>query len=313
MKIPQLTDRQKLEKILAKTGTSVANLAKWLEVPYVTVWRWLGKGVRPHPRQSRDIDQLFKEYIDIRSVVLELREKCPDPLEFLKTNKEIREGFILNMTYHSNAIEGSRMSLKDTEAAIAGEKVKGKEVFEILEAINHKNAMDYMLETIKPGFKIGLDYVLKLHEIIMYNFNDKLPGKFRTGHVILTNTEKALPSAQEVPLRMDNLIKYINTYGKDPLGKIAHDHYEFEVIHPFFDGNGRTGRLLMASQLLSQGFPPAVVRMEDRYNYYMALGKADEGDMKNIVQMVCDSVMVGYKLLEEKTRKDGGSRRLKNA
>jgi Fic family protein len=124
-----------------------------------------------------------------------------------------------------------------------------------------------------------------------------LPGKFRTGYVNLTNTEKKLPLAQEVPLRMDDLIKNINHYGKDSIGKITKDHYQFEEIHPFFDGNGRVGRLIMATQLLSQGFAPAVVRIEDRYNYYMALGRADYGNYDNIVQMVCDSIMAGYKLL----------------
>lgn len=297
MKVPELSDKEKLEKILDKTGTSLTNIAKRLEIPYVTVWRWLKKDIKPQPRQSRDIDQVFKEYIDLREIVLDLRKRFSDPVKLLKNNPEIREKFILHMTYHSNAIEGSRLTIKETEQAIAGEKVKGKEVFEILEAINHKNAMNCMFEVIKPGFKINLDYIFKLHSTIMYNFNDKLPGKFRTGHVILTNTDKELPSAQEVPLRMDNLIKRINNYGKDSIGKIAGDHYEFEVIHPFFDGNGRAGRLIMATQLLSRGFAPAVVRIEDRYNYYMALSKADHGNYDNIVQMMCDSIMVGYKLL----------------
>ncbi len=297
MKIPEFSDKEKLEKILAKTGTSLSNLAKRLEIPYVTVWRWLKKGVKPQPRQSRDIDQVFKEYIDLREIALSLRKKLPNPLETLKNNPGIRANFILQMTYNSDAIEGSRLTPKETELAMAGEKVKGKEIFEILEAINHKNAMNYMFEVIKPGFKINLNYILKLHSIIMYNFNDKLPGKFRTSYVNLTNTEKKLPSAQEVPLRMDNFIKHINRYGKDPIGKIAKDHYEFEEIHPFFDGNGRVGRLIMATQLLSQGFAPAVVRIEERYNYYMALGKADYGNYDNVVQMACDSIMVGYKLL----------------
>ncbi len=297
MKIPDFSDKEKLEKILNKTGTSLANLAKSLELPYVTVWRWLKKNVKPHPRQSRDIDQIFKEYIDLREIILSLRKRFPNPLETLKNNPKIRQNFILQMTYHSDAIEGSRLTLKETKQAMDGQKVKGKEIFEILEAINHKNAMNYIFEVLKPGFKINLDYILKLHSIIMYNFNDTLPGKFRTGYVNLTNTEKKLPSAQEVPLRMDNFIKNINRYGKDPIGKIAKDHYQFEEIHPFFDGNGRLGRLIMVTQLLSQGFAPAVVRIEDRHNYYMALGKADYGNYDNIVQMVCDSIMVGYKLL----------------
>ena len=296
MKGYPVSDKEKLEKILEETGVSRSELARRLEVSYKTVYRWLEKDIKPHLAQSRDIDQLFKEYVDLRSVVSGLKKKLRDPVRILKTDKELRDKFFLEMTYHSNAIEGSRMTKKETEMAFEGKKVKGKEMFEILEAVNHKNALQFLMENIRPNFKIDEKYILKLHEIVMYNFNNKLPGKYRTGSVNLTNTEMPLPSWQEVPLRMGKLIKEINQYGNEPVGKIARDHYEFEAIHPFFDGNGRVGRLIMITQLLSKGFPPAIIRIEDRYKYYMALSKADTGDFRNIVQMICDSIIKGYEL-----------------
>ena len=292
-----VSDKEKLKRILEETGVSRSELARRLEVSYKTVYRWLEKGIEPHLAQSRDIDQLFKEYADMREVVLGLKRRLKDPIKILKTDKKIRDSFFLEMTYHSNAIEGSRMTRKETQNAFEGKKVKGKELFEVLEAVNHKNALEFLLENMRPNFKIAEQYILKLHEIVMYNFNDKLPGKYRTGFVNLTNTEAPLPSAQEVPLRMGKLIKGLNRYRKDPIGKIAQDHYEFEAIHPFFDGNGRVGRLIMVTQLLSRGFPPAIIQVEDRYKYYTALGKADTGDSRNIVQMICDSIIKGYELL----------------
>lgn len=297
MKELNLSDREKLKAILKATGISRSELARRLEVSYKTVYRWLDKRIKPHPSQSRDIDQLFKEYVDLRDTVFELKKKIKDPIAILKTDTKIRDVFFLEMTYHSNAIEGSRMSRKETEMVFEGKRIRGKELFEILEVVNHKNALQFLLDSIKLNFKIDESYILKLHEIVMYNFNNKLPGKYRTGHVNLTNTDIKLPSAQEVPLRMGHLIKDINNYGKDPLGKIASDHYEFEAIHPFFDGNGRVGRLIMITQLLSKGFPPAIIQIEDRYKYYMALGRADLGDFKNIVQMVCDSILRGYEVV----------------
>ena len=298
MKDYPISDKVKLEKILQKTGVSRSELARRLEVSYKTIYRWLDKDIKPHLAQSRYIDQLFKEYVDLRNVVLELKKKLKDPIKILKINKKLRDHFFLEMTYNSNAIEGSRMTKKETEMAFEGRKVKGKEIFEILEAVNHKNALQFLMENIRANYKIDEKYILKLHEIIMYNFNDKLPGKYRTGFVNLTNTEVPLPSAQDVPLKMGKLLKEINRYGNDPIGKIARDHYEFEAIHPFFDGNGRVGRLIMITQLLSKGFPPAIIQIEDRYKYYMALGKGDKGDFSNIIQMICDSIIKGFELLD---------------
>jgi len=298
MKGYPITDKEKLERIVKETGVSRSELARRLEVSYKTVYRWLDKGIKPHLAQSRDIDQLFKKYVDLREVVIGIKKKLKDPSKILKTDKKIRDRFFLEMTYNSNAIEGSRLTRKETEYAFEGIKVRGKEIFEVLEAVNHKNALQFLMDNIRPDFKIDEKYILKLHEIVMYNFNNKLPGRYRTGFINLTDTEVPLPSAQEVPLRMGRLIKQINRYGNDPIGKIARDHYEFEAIHPFFDGNGRVGRLIMITQALSKGLPPAIVQIEDRYKYYTALGKADTGDFRNIVQMVCDSIIKGYEILK---------------
>ena len=300
MKIPTFSDKEKLERIIKSSGVSRSELAKRLEVSYKAIWRWLDQGVIPHQRQSHDIDQLFKEHFDLRAILLDLKKKIKNPITILKNNPKVWKKFVLKMTYNSNAIEGSRMTINETEKAIAGEQVKGKELFEVLEAVNHKNAMELMLKVIRPGFKIDKEYILKLHEIVMYNFNNKLPGKYRTGYVNLTNSETKLPSAQDVPLKMGQLIKKINSYGKDPLDKITRDHYDFELIHPFFDGNGRVGRLIMITQLLSLAFAPVVITIEDRYKYYMGLEKCGLNDYNSLTQLVCEGIIAGYRLLVDK-------------
>ncbi|MFH0732979.1 MAG: Fic family protein [Candidatus Omnitrophota bacterium] len=292
------SDKEKLGQLIACAGFTSTKIANAIGVTYKTVYRWLHKKVKPHHGQSQRIDELYKEYVDITPMVYATKKEFTrGPLEILKNNQKIRNKFFLEMTYHSNAIAGSKMTIKETQKAIKGEKVRGKSLFEQLEAINHNNALGFMLECLKPGFKITEDYILKLHSIVMYNFNDKLPGKYRTGPVNLVNAEKPLPSVKEVPPKMKKLISTINSPKPEIIKKAATVHYNFETIHPFFDGNGRVGRLIMITQLLSRGFGPAIIKIEDRYKYFTALGKGDMGDFQNLVQLTCEAVLNGYEMM----------------
>lgn len=299
-----ISDQEKVKLILEHSGMTRSKLAELLEVNYQTVYRWLDRGVQPRRKEAHEIDELFKTTVDLRPTVLKLRDRMADPLNTIKNNKQLLDALTLRLTYHSNAIEGSRLTLQETETVLDGKLVRGKELFEMMEAINHRNAVHYLFETIKLGFKINEEYILRLHGIVMYNFNNKLPGRYRTGFVNVTNTEKVLPNAQMVPVRMHQFLNEINDVTTDPIGKIARDHFEFESIHPFFDGNGRVGRLLMATQLLANGFPPAIVEIEDQMKYYTALGRGDNADFRLMTQLLAEGVLKGFDTLNVPERNE---------
>ncbi|MDD5440332.1 MAG: Fic family protein [Candidatus Omnitrophica bacterium] len=297
MKNVILTDKEKLELLMKEGGLTQTDIAKALEVSFNTVYRWLNKGIRPHPSQSRHLDGLFNEHIDRAMIVVKLAKGLKNPAGILKKDASIRERFMVEMTYNSNAIEGSRMTVMETKHAIDGDPVRGKQFFEVLEAVNHKNALLYLIEAVKPGFKITEEYILKLHSLVMYDFSNKLPGRYRTGRVNVTDTEVKFPSADMVPSKMKAFVRNAHAPAKNLIKKIANDHYDFEAIHPFFDGNGRVGRLIMSTQLLSSGFPPAIIRVEDQYDYYQALAKGDMGNFKLLSQMLSEAIMKGCEIL----------------
>ena len=143
MKPVPISDKEKLESIIKQAKISRSELARLIEVSYKTVYRWLDKSVIPHSTESHKIDELFKEYVDLKELVNKLKVSLGDPIKILKGSKEIRAKFILEMTYNSNAIEGSRMTLKETAAAFKGEKIKGKEIFEVLRRLIIKTRLSF--------------------------------------------------------------------------------------------------------------------------------------------------------------------------
>jgi len=292
-RIPVL-DQEKIRLILQNSGMSRTKLGELLGVNYQTVYRWADKGTKPRRKESQEIDELFKATVDLRPTVLKLKETGPDPLTIIRQNRKFYDDLTLRLTFHTNAIEGSRLTLQETQRILDGKVVEGRELFELLEAVNHKNAVHHLFQVIHPGFKIDEAFLLRLHGIVMYDFKNKLPGQYRTGSINVANTEKIVPNAQMVPIRMKQFLKNVNDLTSDPIGKIARDHFEFESIHPFFDGNGRLGRLLMATQLLCNGFPPALIEIEDQMKYYTAFDKADNGDVGYMTQLVAECVVKGF-------------------
>ena len=192
------------------------------------------------------------------------------------TLKSLQEKISLEWTYHSNAIEGSTLTLKETKVVLEGITIGGKSLKEHLEAVNHSTAIEHLNELIQKKEDIGEEQIKKIHFLVLNKIDSSNAGVYRTENVFITGAKHTPPDSHLVT---DEMKKLIQTYKEQwaslhPVERSALLHIEFVKIHPFVDGNGRTARLLHNFELMKGGFPPVVIKKEQRLDYYNALDKA---------------------------------------
>jgi len=195
--------------------------------------------------------------------------------------KNLEEWFRIELTYTSNAIEGNTLTRQETAMVVEeGLTVQGKSLVEHQEAINHAKAFDFIQMLVsKKRQELTARDILDIHSIILNKIDDPNKGRYRNVAVRLRGSETILPNAPKVPELMDEFIAWLQSEIEDTPIKIATDaHFKLVSIHPFVDGNGRTARLLMNLLLMQLGYPPAIVRKEDRSAYINSLEKAQTKD-----------------------------------
>ena len=201
-------------------------------------------------------------------------------LNFLFENKEYIEDFITRSTYHSNAIEGSTLTYAETYAILYNDnsfKIEAKEPREIYEAINHKKALELVLKSIENKEEFDERLIKKINETINKDIKDTTG--YRTVQVFIRGSEHVPPSPEKIPNLMNYFIYNYNNDTDDTYTKIAKYHIEFEKIHPFEDGNGRTGRLLINYELIKNNLPPVVISKDDRVKYFELIRNNDITDL----------------------------------
>lgn len=195
--------------------------------------------------------------------------------DFIISNKDYMQDFITRSTYHSNAIEGSTLTYAETYAIIYNDnnfKINNKEPREIYGAINHKKALLYVFDNINNPLSESL--IKNINKIINQDIKD-IEG-YRKINVIIKGSEHIPPKSSLVANMMFYFVyNYNNEVVDDLFEKIAKYHIEFEKIHPFEDGNGRTGRLLINYELLKNNVAPVVIETSDRVKYFELLRKED--------------------------------------
>jgi Fic family protein len=205
----------------------------------------------------------------------------------LFTIQRLHKDLRVMLTYNSNAIEGNTLSLAETQMVLEyGVTVNGHPLREFLEATNHAEAFDAL--TRLTNKQITGDTVLFLHRLVMDKIDDRA-GELRTVQVHIRGAEFTPPSARDVPQYLQQWIRWLTSDDAlryEPVTRAAIAHHDFEAIHPFTDGNGRVGRLLLNLMLMQEGYPPALVLREWRVRYVQSLHSAHFGDYTPLVDLV---------------------------
>ena len=305
-----MTIRQKLEVIRKMLGLTQTKLAERFGVSFVAFNSWWTGKSEPRPKMQAIINELFLE-VTGRKIIPEdqlaakkqaLQQKLSEHKNVVTEildSPDVRDQFILKLTYHSNSIEGSTLTEPDT-AAILFDNVAlpNKNLIEQLEAKNHQTALNYLFDYTAKKEKINEDLVLKLHSILMNGIRPDA-GVYRSHAVRITGINLPTANYASVPKLTSEIMTRAALKTKDIIALSASVHSKFEQIHPFSDGNGRVGRLLMNAMLLSANLAPAIIRNEQKQLYYTYLYKAQtKEDNSQLEGFLCEAVTDGFKILE---------------
>ena len=183
--------------------------------------------------------------------------------------ERLNEEFTVEYTYNSNAIEGNTLTLRETDLVLRGLTIDRKPLKDHLEAVGHKEAFDYVRELVNENAPLTERIIKQIHYLVLADKKDdrgvyrRVPFRIMGAH-----TEPALPYL--IVPKMEQLLLDYDASEDHIVTKLARFHIEFESIHPFIDGNGRTGRLLVNLELMKAGYPPIDIKFTDRAAYYNA-------------------------------------------
>ncbi len=216
-------------------------------------------------------------------------------------NAALLEKLTILLTYHTNTIEGSTMTMVDVEGVLFQNKVLGnRTAIEQAEARNHQAALNWLLDKIAESrtFVVSEEVIRGLHLRLMNGIVSDA-GQYRKHSVRIMGAHVPLANWQSIRSLLDEFVSFLQEDdSQDLIAKLAKSHAVFEQIHPFSDGNGRTGRLLILAQALSAGSVPPIIVKERKRAYYKCLELAQiNHDYQPLELFMADSILNSQELL----------------
>ena len=281
-----ITDRQ--VRILCAAGKVVGAIQKgraWL-IPNDSEKPVDERTTRHKKQNSKALKSIFDRIDDKKTQLDDLRPLTTGEVERLKKD------FLVEFTYNTNAIEGNTLTLQETAMVLEGITIDKKPLKDHLEVIGHKDAFEYVLQLVQDKVPLSERIIKDIHSLVLMDKpQDK--GVYRSVPVHIMGAKHTPPQPYLVPVQMEQLIiKYCEMkHNIHLVERIATFHLLFEGVHPFIDGNGRTGRLLLNLELLQAGFPAINVKFSDRRRYYDCFNSYYEtGNAEQMINLVAEYI-----------------------
>lgn len=217
---------------------------------------------------SENLSEILKDIDELQKQMTSVRPLTRGQL------KQLRDYYRIGITYSSNAMEGNTLTESETKVVIEeGITISGKPLKHHLEAIGHASAFDYVYTLIRKN-ELKESDIKKLHRLFYQKIDEKNAGRYRKVRVYITGSQFIPPRPDELPQKMKELMKWYLQVSDHPVVVAALLHQKLVVIHPFVDGNGRIGRLLMNLHLLKNNFPVTIIPPVLRAEYIAMLEKS---------------------------------------
>jgi Fic family protein len=226
-------------------------------------WKIPIEAIKPSDGRYKSIESLMG-MIDRKMNELETRRPLTDG-----EVERLREQFVVEYTYNSNAIEGNTLTLRETDLVLRGLTIDQKPLKDHMEVVGHKEAFEFVSELVKDKVPMSESIIKQIHYLVLADKRDDR-GVYRRVPVRIMGAQHEPVQPYLIQPKMEQLLNDFAESTEHIVTKLARFHIEFESIHPFIDGNGRTGRLLVNSEFMKAGFPPINIKFADRIAYYNA-------------------------------------------
>lgn len=226
-------------------------------------WKIPADAVKPADGRYKSTESLL-DIIDRKKKELDLRR----PLTEGEVSR-LTEEFVVEYTYNSNAIEGNSLTLRETDLVLRGLTIDKKPLKDHMEAVGHKEAFVYVSDLVRDCVPMSESIIKQIHYLVLADKKDDR-GVYRRVPVRIMGAQHEPVQPYLIAPRMEQLLLSYVESTEHIIPRLARFHIEFEGIHPFIDGNGRTGRLLVNLELMKAGFPPIDIKFNDRVAYYNA-------------------------------------------